>query len=133
MPTISFYRPQVERSSLLKIFITNINKCAVFHFAFTEEILNGKVPLLSSLGNIFMESIFWRVPVDIYVLDYINKQTTVQKMKFSIKDFFSKCDQICSFLRIWSYLLKKSLMENFIFCAMHQMDKQPKGKHCWKM
>ena len=35
-------------------------------------------------------------------------------MKFSIKDFFSKCDQIRSFLQIWSHLLKKSLMENFI-------------------
>ena len=35
------------------------------------------------------------------------------KMKFSIK-----CDQISSFLWIWSYLLKKSLMENFIFCAV---------------
>ena len=42
----------------------------------------------------------------------------LQKMKFSIKDFFSKCDQIRSFLRIWSHLLKKSLMENFIFCAV---------------
>ena len=41
-----------------------------------------------------------------------------RKMKFSIKDFFSKCDQIRSFLRIWSHLLKKSLMENFILCAM---------------
>ena len=30
---------------------------------------------------------------------------TAQKMKFSIKDFFSKCDQI---LWIWSHLLKKS-------------------------
>ena len=39
-------------------------------------------------------------------------------MKFSIKDFFSKCDQIFSFLQIWSYLQKKSLMENFIFCAV---------------
>ena len=39
-------------------------------------------------------------------------------MKFSIKDFFSKCDQICNFLRIWLHLLKKSLMENFIFCAI---------------
>ena len=39
-------------------------------------------------------------------------------MKFSIKDFFSKCDQIRSFLRIWSHLLKKSLMEDFIFCAV---------------
>ena len=39
-------------------------------------------------------------------------------MKFSIKDFFSKCDQIRRKLRIWSHLLKKSLMENFIFCAV---------------
>ena len=36
---------------------------------------------------------------------------TTQKMKFSIKDLFSKFDQIRSFLRIWSYLLKKSLIE----------------------
>ena len=36
-------------------------------------------------------------------------------MKFSIKDFFSKYDQIRRKLRIWSHLLKKSLMENFIF------------------
>ena len=41
-----------------------------------------------------------------------------KKMKFSIKDFFSKCDQIRSFLRIWSHLLEKSLLENFIFCAV---------------
>ena len=40
-------------------------------------------------------------------------------MKFSIKDFFSKHDQICRKLRIWSYLLKKSLKENFIFCAVN--------------
>ena len=40
-------------------------------------------------------------------------------MKFSIKDFFSECDQIRSFPRIWSHLLKKSLMESFIFCAVN--------------
>ena len=45
-------------------------------------------------------------------------QTQHKKMKFSIKAFFSKCNQIRSFLRIWSHLLKKSLMENFIFCAV---------------
>ena len=39
-------------------------------------------------------------------------------MKFLIKDFFSKCHQIRRKLRVWSYLLKKSLMENFIFCAV---------------
>ena len=40
------------------------------------------------------------------------------KMKFSIKDFFSKFDRIYSLLPIWSHLLKKSLLENFIFCAV---------------
>ena len=39
-------------------------------------------------------------------------------MKFSIKYFCSKCDEIPSFLQIWSHLLKKSLTENFIFCAV---------------
>ena len=43
---------------------------------------------------------------------------TAQKITFSIKGFFSKYDQISSFLQIWSHLLMKSLMENFIFCAM---------------
>ena len=33
---------------------------------------------------------------------------TTQKIKFSIKNFFSK----------FLHLLKKSLMENFIFCAV---------------
>ena len=41
-------------------------------------------------------------------------------MKFSIKDFVSKSNQIRSFLWIWSHLLKKSLMENFIFCGVDE-------------
>ena len=40
------------------------------------------------------------------------------KMKFSIKYFFSKCGQIRIFLRVWSHLLWKSLMENVIFYAV---------------
>ena len=44
---------------------------------------------------------------------------TAQKMKFSITDFFSKCDQIRSFLQSWPHLLKKSITENFHFlCSM---------------
>ena len=41
-------------------------------------------------------------------------------MKFSNKDFFSKWDQIRRKLRIWSHLLKKSLMKNFMFCAVNK-------------
>ena len=43
---------------------------------------------------------------------------TARKMKFFIKGFFSKCDQIRSFQRIWSHLLKKFLMKNFTFDAV---------------
>ena len=50
-------------------------------------------------------------------------------MKFSIEDFFNNCDQICSFLRIWSHLLKKSIMENFIFCTV--IVNQCRTKNLW--
>ena len=43
---------------------------------------------------------------------------TARKMKFSIKDFLSKCNQVCSFMWIWSHLLKRFSMENFIFCGV---------------
>ena len=49
---------------------------------------------------------------------YPNPAHVTKKIKFFINGVFSKCDQICSFLQIWSPLLKKSLMENFIFCAV---------------
>ena len=47
-----------------------------------------------------------------------SEMDTVQKIKSSIENFFSKCDQIRRFLRIWSHLLTKSVMESFIFCAV---------------
>ena len=45
--------------------------------------------------------------------------STAQKMKFSIKDFFSKCDQI-------RRKMKKFLMENFVFCAVKNTKKTTK-------
>ena len=42
------------------------------------------------------------------------KSYSYKKMKFSVKYFFSKCDQIRKKLQIWSHSLKKSLMDNFI-------------------
>ena len=61
-------------------------------------------------------SIYWLIYRDFWILQCIFTVNTAQKIKFSIKDFFSKCDQIqFPALRIWSHLLNKSLMENFIF------------------
>ena len=46
-----------------------------------------------------------------------------KKMKFSITNFFSTYARIRRNLLIWSHLLKKSVMENFIFCAILFMKK----------
>ena len=67
------------------------------------------ISLFARLSGCFWE---WQnhAPVSI---NYI--RVTAQKMKFSIKDFLSKCDQIRRKLKIWSYLIEKPLMDNFIF------------------
>ena len=55
----------------------------------------------------FFDLIFYRQDPDI-----------AQKIKFSIADILSKCDQISRKPRIWSHLMKKSLLGNFIFCVV---------------
>ena len=59
----------------------------------------------------------WNWPIKSLVMEHWQVYTA-QKMKFPTKDFFSKCDQIRCILRMCSHLLKKSLMEKFIFCAV---------------
>ena len=65
---------------------------------------------------------FWSVIVFSSALVSLFKKVelghTAQKIKISTKDFFNKCNQICRKLRIWSQLLKKSLMKNVISCAV---------------
>ena len=52
-------------------------------------------------------------------------------MRLSINDFFRKYDQIRRKLRIWSHLLKNSLMENFIFlCSVIQVLEKPENILC---
>ena len=63
------------------------------------------------------------------LLEIRNNKT--QKMKFSFKDFFSECDQICRKLQIWSQLLKKSLMENFIFVQCNGQIWEIQTGHFW--
>ena len=66
---------------------------------------------ISNPGHLYLV-----MELEIMYPNYLNLTTfiiiiiTAQKMKFFIRDFFNKCDQICRKLRIWSHLLKKSLM-----------------------
>ena len=89
-----------------QVFFLSTLKVEVFtNFTILRKLMHTKVSKL-------MKAQSWR-------FDLTRKLTfTAQKMKFFIKDFLSKCNQIHSFLRIWSHLRKKSLMENFIFCAV---------------
>ena len=56
----------------------------------------------------------------------LRAKTKAREMKLFIEDFFSKSDQFRRKLLIWSHLLKKSLMENLIFCAYLSELKNPK-------
>ena len=53
-----------------------------------------------------------------------------RRFKFSIKYFFHKFDQIPRFLRIWSHLLKRSFMKNFVFCAVFFKCKISSSRTC---
>ena len=108
-----------------KIYIRNISTGSASWFTIQKNIFKeiNQSPL-SSLMIDETTDVFVTQKLMFYFCYILNdgniKTYTVQKMKFSIKDFYSKSDQICSFLRIWLNLLKKPLMENFIFlcCAL---------------
>ena len=50
--------------------------------------------LIAFVGCIIF--IIYRIHIEVFIFLY----STAQKMKFSIEDIFSKCDQMRSFLRI---------------------------------
>ena len=94
--------------------------CEIFKNIFFAEHLRatvsgrGLAPDFISKKKLF-KSKKLSIQVELRTFSTYTTITTAGKIKFSIKDFFRKCDQIRRKLRIWSHLLKKSLMENFIF------------------
>ena len=48
----------------------------------------------------------------------VSKHRVLDIGRCIFKYFLRKCDQIGWKLRNWSHLMKKSLLENFIFCAV---------------
>ena len=106
----------------VRIYIMDIYVCIyMFLYLHVCMYVYMRVSLSICLYKCFI--ILWKIyysspsdePLNIYMP---NKDLALHKKKFFTKDFLSKCDQICRELRIWSNLLKKFLMENFIFCAV---------------
>ena len=94
--------------SSVPLIILNSKQISIFFLSGNNE-KGGRIQVIVN----------WKL-AGVFLIDILELKVSsaAQKMKFCIKDFFSKCDQIRSFLRIWSHLLKKSLMENLIFCAV---------------
>ena len=96
----------------MRICLKNI---FLFSFIFLGVILytllHGRQPFNIDSKSIVNDIVAGKYEVTLHIY-------TEKKKKFSVKDFFSKCDKIRSFLGIWSHSLKQSLMENFIFCAV---------------
>ena len=87
-----------------------------------QRVISTTFKFVNDIGPNFLNEVFqWTVESNRTLRnDYrrfkhpLRKTTaTTQKMKFSINDFLIRRK-----LRIWSHLLKKFLMENFIFCAV---------------
>ena len=84
-------------------------------------------PFLTNKGHMNGEQIILKtenettdntVMAEMFNSHYINITKKLSGKKPFYSRLFSKCDHIRSFLRIWSHLLKKSLIESFIFFAV---------------
>ena len=96
--------PWMSFSSVLKEINNKIKRYIVFLPLYSSTGLfttKNQETLFNFKGNILLERL----------------ETHHKLIKFFIKDFFSKCDQIRKKFPIWSYLLEKPLMENIIFLS----------------
>ena len=84
------------------------------------EVSCSKELWFSNDSTICLPLVLWKLSCSCSLVFWLlrNTQLTAQKMKFSIKDFFSKCDQIRSFCHIY---WRNPQRKNFIFYA--QFDK----------
>ena len=85
----------------------------VFKFTYITPLSRKKVNrlMIIDISNSFLPNINKKLLI-------LKRSFTAQKMKLSITNFFTKGDRIRRKIWIWSHLLKKSLMENFVFCAL---------------
>ena len=91
------------------------------------------------LSSLWIKNRFKKIGLTPHVQWRLYRNFTAQKMMFFMTDLFSKCDQIRRKLRLWSHLLKKSLMENFIFsavqsdCSWNMQDYLQASSLCWTL
>ena len=124
------YIPHITR--LLTVFA----KTEKFRLNLCFETSEQSVQTANDYSKAILQAFRLTLPLYIFKLvlycnSIIISNYTAKKMKFSIKDFFSKCEQIRRNPQIWSHLLKKSLMEKFISrAAPNQVLLNKKQREC---
>ena len=109
--SLNLFKANVDRRHLF----SNINYVTVCFYCVTYMfIVNLHAVIAWTSKSFFLET------------DQEFQVTCTAQNTFSIKDFFSKRDQIRWKLRIWSHLLRKNLMENIIFWAVMDPRQQRK-------
>ena len=106
--------------SALALILFRVDFCLLFYLVCLIHLIPYSVSIQPQQGSTGerLQSQVIQVKDNAHRCRNDNQCGTAQKMKFSLRDFFSRCDQIRNFLRIWSHLLMKPLMENFIFCIV---------------
>ena len=74
----------------------------------TSQCVDAEFQITVAFYTFVLQVIFSVTPVS------VSSMFTAQKMKFSIKDFFSKCDQIRSFWAVTLYHLNFIVTQVFI-------------------
>ena len=105
---------------IVAISFISWGKCKIFKKCHIETMTYDKADKVTKKrfeSLLFMYQIGLETSMKVSGLIFDCVHLTAQKMKFSIKNFFSNCDKICRKLQIRSHLLKKSLIKRF-FCAV---------------
>ena len=102
-----------KRAHYFHSFLVNFTRCKVL----VERLLKVSLIFFWNTWNV------WRISMRVLGIvinwnggcfPYSSRKLFFQ-IFYLVKDFCSKFNQIRSFLRFWSHLLKKSSWENFIF------------------
>ena len=113
-------------NNLLILNVKQLNKIKKLYYFYTSKALwdgQGKIKMYYEMSRV-KKQLSRKRSVDLYAcspwgsLFFVQLEISLQKKWcFLLPIFFSECEQIISFLRICSHLLKKSLMETFLCSA----------------
>ena len=119
LPRPSFYSSYWDKFCSVIYHMVKVKKTWIFHIRLVWAL--SLLPANIKYTHFKLQNLCLLSFSDTCALSSFSSLTlpyTAQKMKFFIKDFSVNVTKSADSWSHWSHLLKKSLMENFIFCAV---------------